>query len=133
MKDDFRVTVVEFGDRARYQLQYRDPITRRKKTKSSGVLRDGSKQARRDAEKAAGKWEDELREGRYHVPSKITWADFRARYESEVLASLAETTDKKVGGVFDSIEQILNPQRIRDLTAARIQRLPDQAPREQAF
>jgi hypothetical protein len=38
--DEIKVTVVEFSDRAHYQMQYRDPMTRRKKTRSTGIERD---------------------------------------------------------------------------------------------
>src|SRR5262245_16061769 len=114
------VSVVEFGDRKHFQMQYRDPVDGRKKTKSTGVARDGSKKTRTEAERVAAKWEAELREGRYHDVSKITWADFRERYENEVLESLADSTDRKVSGVFNTVEQILKPARLRDLTATRL-------------
>ena len=41
-----------------YQMQYRDPATDNKVTKSTGELK------KRDALRKAGKWEAELREGR---------------------------------------------------------------------
>ena len=37
MTDQIHVSVVEFGDRRHYQMQYRDPITGLKKTKTTGV------------------------------------------------------------------------------------------------
>src|SRR5689334_17336373 len=89
------VRVIEFSNRTQFQLQYTCPLTGRKKTKSSGVARDGSKKARRDAERAAGVWQDELRSGRYSPANKNTWADFRSQYEREKLASLARKTAEK--------------------------------------
>jgi hypothetical protein len=71
--DTIKVTVVEFGDRKHYQMQYRDPNTRRKVTRSTEVERTGNKKERTAAERAAAKWEDELREGRYQPPSRISW------------------------------------------------------------
>ncbi len=118
--EDIKVTVVEFSDRKCFQMQYRCPLTGKKKTKATDVERDGSKKARRDAERAAGDWEKQLREGTYQDVSKITWSDFRTRYENEVLTSLAENTDAKVQGVFNSIESILSPARLRDLNADRL-------------
>jgi integrase len=118
--ESIKVKVVEFGDRKHYQMQYVDPITRRKKTLSTKIERDGTKAARAAAEKAAGKWEAELREGRYCEPSKTTWVIFRQRYEDEVLTGQAETTDKKVGGVFNAVAEILNPKLLRDLTPDRL-------------
>jgi len=118
--DEIKVSVVEFSDRKCYQMQYRCPLTGKKKTKATEVERDGSKKSRRDAERAAGDLEKQLRAGVYQDVSKITWPDFRARYENEVLTSLAENTDAKVQGVFNSIESILSPARLRDLTADRL-------------
>lgn len=120
MSDEIKVTVVEFGDRACYQLQYRDPMTRRKKTKSSGVLRDGSKKSRDAAQRAAGNWEEQLKDGPQKVSSRISWADFRDRYAAEKLASLAPRTESKVQEIFDAIEKHLNPGILRDLTPARL-------------
>jgi integrase len=119
VSEEIKVTVVEFGDRAHYQMQFRDPFTGKKKTRSTGVERGGAK-ARKEAEKAAGKWEAELREGRFQNTSKMTWQAFRDRYEKDVLTSLAEGTDAKVQGVFNSLESILAPARLRDLTAERL-------------
>ena len=95
-------------------MQYKDPITGRTKTKSSKTTN------RREAERASAKLEAELREGRYKPASKITWAEFRRRYEDEVLAALAIRTDDKVTGVLNAIERILSPSKLRDLTEQRI-------------
>lgn len=112
--EDIRVTVVKFGDRTNLQMQYRDPITRKKKTRSTGTAN------RREAERVAAKWEAELQQGRYKSPSKTRWSEFRRRYEDEVLASLAETTDQKVASIFNAVEEILAPDRLSQLTAERI-------------
>ncbi len=114
MNDDIKVTVVKFGDRKLLQMQFVDPLTRKKKTRSTGTT------VRRDAERAAAKWESELREGRYAHAGKITWEDFRERYEREVLPGLAKTTGDKISCVFNSVEAILNPARLRELTPERL-------------
>ena len=53
MADSLRVRVVEFGDRAHYQLQWTCPLSGRKKTKSSGIPRTGKKGDRDKALKVA--------------------------------------------------------------------------------
>lgn len=123
MADEIKVRVVEFGDRAHYQLQWRDPLTGLKRTKSSGVERTGRKRERTEAERKAAQLEADLREGRYAEPSKITWEVFRDRYDAEVLPGLAPTTRKKVDAVFNLLEAELFPKRLRDLTAARLSHL----------
>lgn len=114
------VRVVEFGDRKHFQMQFIDPITGRKKTLSTKVKRTGRKADRTTAERVAAKWESELREGRYHAPDKITWSAFRSRYEQEKLASLAPGTVQRAAAVLNKIEEILNPQRLSQITPERL-------------
>jgi len=120
---DVNVTVVEFSDRRCYQMQWRDPITRRKKTKSSGVERTGKKRELREAERKAGILQKELCEGTYKHRNKITWAEFRERYEAEELSGLTDGTFKKVGTVFSKVEEVLKPSRLSELNKAAIGKL----------
>lgn len=120
MTEDIHVKVVEFGDRKHYQLQWFDPITQKKKTKSSGIEKTGRKRERDAAEKEAGKLEDSLRAGRYRHSGKVRWADFRRRYQDEALASLAASTEKKGCLILDLVERELSPKWLSDLTAHRL-------------
>lgn len=124
MSDEIKVSVVEFGDRANYQLQWIDPLTGRKKTKSSGVKRTGLQKDRDKALAKAGQLEAELRDGRYAGPSKTIWRDFTDRYVREALHGAAESTRDKVSTVFALIEEhyLPTPKRVRDLTAEGISR-----------
>ena len=115
-----KVKIVEFGDRKHYQMQYRDPMTGRKKTRSTRIQRTGRKKERDAAVGVAATWEAELREGRYNEPSKAIWQDFREKYEAEVLSGMAEATAVKVCGVFNAVERILNPTLMRELTSDRM-------------
>ena len=126
MQERVKVCVVEFGDRRHFQMRWSDPITGRKKTKSTGVERSGRVKDRREAERVAAKFEAELREGRYHSPLKTTWVEFRERYEAEKLASLALGTEGKVASVFGWVERVLKPTRLAELTAGRISHLQAQ-------
>lgn len=120
MSDEVKVHVVEFSDRKFYMMQWLDPMTGRKQTRSTKVVRTGLKRDRTEAERVAAKMEAELREGRYKSPSRITWPEFRQRYEDEVVAGLADRTADKIGSMFNMVEEILSPQRLRDLTEIRI-------------
>jgi len=122
MSERVKVTVVEFGDRKHYVMQWRDPVTGRKRTRSTKVERGGAK-AKREADRVAAKFEAELREGRYHEPLRTTWAEFRERYETEKLPSLAKRTENRVGSVFNWVEKALNPARLADLTESRLSHL----------
>ena len=112
---DIRVYVVDF--RRKYlQMRYTDPITGKRVARSTGVPRS----RRREAERVAAAWEHDLREGRYKTPSKVMWAEFRIRYEDEVLPGLARNTAGKASATFNAVEQILNLEKLASLTADQI-------------
>ena len=75
--DEIKVSVFSYPDRANLVLGYVDPVSGKRKTKSAGTSDPGA------AERAAGEWEKELRTGRYQSASKLTWREFRQRYEAE--------------------------------------------------
>ena len=49
---ELKVYVVEFSDRGVYQLQWRDPMTGRKKTRSTGIKITGKAKERTEATKS---------------------------------------------------------------------------------
>lgn len=112
--EEIEVRIRKPSDRRYFQMLYVDPLTGKKVTRSTKT------ENRREAERAAAKWEAELREGRYKPASKMSWDEFRERYEDEVLASLAEETDHKSQTVFGMLEQRINPQKLRDLTSDKL-------------
>ncbi|MBC7853998.1 MAG: site-specific integrase [Pirellulaceae bacterium] len=118
MSDEIKVNVVEYTDRTHYLLQWFDLGSGKKKTKTSTV--DRATGNRKEAEKEAGKLEDDLEKGRYSAPKRMTWAQFRERYEAEVVVTLKATTAKKLDTVFDALEEYIGPKRLRDLTAAKL-------------
>lgn len=118
-----KVNVVEFGDRACYQMQWTDPETGRKRTKSTKIKRTGHKRQRNAAERVAADFEKELRSGQYVEPTKTTWPDFRDRYETQVLPGLASGTEHKTVAIFGWVERELKPNRLQELTTARISHL----------
>ena len=109
------VTVCQYGRKFLY-MRYRDPVSGKTIAKSTGTT------IMKEAIKLAAKWEAELQQGRYKPASKVTWKEFRERYESEVLASLATKTESKVSGVFNSVEQLINPDKLAKLTADQLSR-----------
>lgn len=115
--DEIRVTVVKFGDRNALQLQYVDPITGKKKTRSAKT------NIRREAERAAAKWEAELRAGRGQRYGRIWWDDFRERYEKEQAVFLADNTQGISATAFNHVERILAPKRLADITPAALSTL----------
>src|SRR5438105_3073030 len=100
--DEYQVSVVKFAKHTNLMLRYVDPTTGKQKHKSAKTTK------RTEAVKAAGKWEEELRSGVVQS-SKVTWAQFRERYESEVLNTLAPATDQKVQSIFKAVETHIKP------------------------
>jgi integrase len=121
---DITVYVVTFKDRPNLYMRYRDPISGRSESKSTGTRN------RRQAEKVAAKWEADLREGRYTRGTKISWQDFRQRYEDEKLASLADATGDAAATSFNHMERIIGPQRLADVTASVLSRFQAQLRKE---
>ena len=116
MKDEIRVSVASYGDGRNLAMTYRDPVTGRKVAKSSGTT------DRREAERAAAVWQDELNTGRYAPPARMTWADFRERHEAEFQAGVAPETRKKFTTTFNLVERLMRPTRLRDVTTESISR-----------
>ncbi len=110
--EEIKVTVCKYPDRGNLVLRYVDPISGKQKTKTAGTP-DESK-----AIGAAAVWQDELRTGRYQAPSRLTWADFRKRYEDEKLASLAPETQATAKDSLNYLEREISPDRVCKLTAA---------------
>lgn len=116
MNEEIRVHVARYPDRANLVMRYRDPASGKLVQRSTGTSNQ------REAEKRAAKWEAEVQDGRYVAQSKLTWDAFRKRYETRSTSKpIREGTRARVAAVFNTFEEIVNPQRLRDVTAARLQ------------
>jgi len=122
--DEIPVKVNSYGPGRPLSLVYFDPTSGKKKAKSSGTT------DWREAERLAGELEKSLAQGAPSVPSRLTWADFRQRYEQEKLASLARGTGNQAHGAFAHLERILNPDRVVKLTASALSRFQAELRRE---
>jgi integrase len=120
MGDSVKVYVVKVGDRTNYFLEWKDPVTQRARRKVTDVKASGLSKDRKAAERLATELELQLNSGVAALPSKYQWAEFRRRYETEVVAGLAPQTAVKVQVVLDRVEGILNPQRLVDMTEQRL-------------
>jgi integrase len=113
---DIEVRVHSYGPGRPLGLVYFDPITGKKVAKSAETYDHD------EAVKKAGVLEDELRSGRYKPAAKITWGDFRERYETERLASQSPSSIKTAGTAFNLVERVINPDRLAKLTPATLSR-----------
>jgi hypothetical protein len=94
VSDEIKVYVVDKGRKNLYML-YVDPFTGKQHTRTAGT----NKQS--EAERVAGKWQVELREGRYRKPSKLTWQEFREIYFRDKLALKSVATANATDTAFN--------------------------------
>lgn len=117
MNDEIRVSIASYGEGRNLMMTYFDPITGKKVAKSSGTT---------DHDTAVGRaavWQAELNSGRYAAPSRLTWKEFRERYETEKLSGLAPGTQVAAGLSLDLVERLVNPDRLAKLTPPVLSRL----------
>ena len=114
MPEDFHVKVNSYGPHRNLVLRWTDPITGLRQAKSAGTT------SRREAERRAAVLQRELAEGKYSSASKFPWRDFTWRYCDQVVPGLADQTGRKISTVFATVERVLQPKRLADLTAARL-------------
>lgn len=112
MSDQIKVHVVKYKTRPNLVMRYVDPLTGKQVAKSAKTTR------RRDAERAAAKWESELREGRYQRQSRMTWAEFRERYEEEKLATLSPKTLSAWEAASNHLERVIAPKHLASIDAS---------------
>ena len=116
MSDEIAVKVNSYGAGRPLSLVYFDPVSGKKKAKSSGTT------DWREAERLAGELEKELRAGRYAPPSKITWTQFRERFEAEKLPAIAPKSRGAFRSAMNHIQCVLNPDRLCKLTGPVLSR-----------
>ena len=114
MNDEIRVHVVDYGNDRNLMMHYTDPFTGKHVARSAGT-RNATK-----AERAAAKWEDELREGRYQKPNRKTWEEFRAYYSAHALPSLAKRSQESYESTLNVFEQKCHLERLAHVTTARV-------------
>jgi integrase len=108
------VYVLRPKDRPTLQLQWVDPATGVRKTRSARTADEA------EAETARADLEYELRHGKYQEASKLDWERFRQLFEEEYLAGLRPRSHEKYGTVLDVFEQIIKPAKLRTVSERTI-------------
>lgn len=103
-----RVLVRKKPDRDHLLLYFRDPVTRREVSRSAGTS------DRREAERAAALWEQELRTYR---GSGSGWSYFRDRFEDEHLSTLSRKSQKSFATALNHFERLMSPVDLAAVTA----------------
>jgi integrase len=120
-----KVWIQNFKDRSTLMLQWLDPDTGRRKSKSAGT--DNPERA----EQARADLEYELNHGHYKEASRMTWQRFREVFEAERLPGARPSTIRHFRETLDVYERICNPANLRSITtrslsmfAARLREMP---------
>ena len=109
-----RVWVQEFKGRKYLQLQWHDPHTNKRCTRSTETYDP------READDQRADLEHALNHGKYGVASSLTWEAFREMFEAQHVAGLREKTRIKYETVFDVFEAICRPKRLQSISERTI-------------
>jgi integrase len=110
------VWVQEFAGRKYLQLQWHDPHTGERKTRTTGTADP------KLAENQRADLESALNHGLYGVNSPITWDPFRERVEDEYLVHKRPRTRDAFTDVFTVFEAVCGPKKLRDVTERTVSR-----------
>jgi integrase len=108
------VWLCTFKDRKSHMLQWVDPDTGRRKTRSART--DNSK----EAEKARADLEYELNHGKYQEASRMTWERFRELFETEYVATRRPNTQESYEDTLNAFEDICQPGRLSSISERTI-------------
>jgi integrase len=104
------VYVLQPDDRPSLQLQWVDPTTGRRKTRSAGTS---------DPKKAEDQRKDleyELNHGKYQEASRMTWERFRELFEEEHVSGTKPKSRATFTQVLDRFERLCNPRLLRGVS-----------------
>lgn len=104
-----KVNVVRFGGRKNLMLRYTDPITGKRKHKNSGTSDES------EAQKAAGRWEDELNSGRFKPARDVTWEEFRDTFEDKYLKRKSDGYWSAFQAAFNQLEDLTGVVMLRNV------------------
>jgi integrase len=97
------------GDRDTLMLQWHDPETGKRKSRSAGTCNPIG------AEKKRADLEYELNHGLYLEPSRMTWEKFRQLFEDEYVAGLRPDTRRLHRVTLDLFGELCSPGRLQSV------------------
>src|SRR5579871_6080148 len=108
------VWVQRFNDRSTLMLQWIDPDTGRRKSKTAGTSDEG------EAEAARVDLEADLNAGRYQEASRMSWERFRELFTDEYVSARRPGTRTVYETVLNLFEEICSPRAVRAITERTI-------------
>jgi integrase len=101
------VWVQRFKDRAHLMLQWIDPDTGKRKSKSAETADE------KQAETARADLESDLNHGRHQEASRMSWERFRELFEEEFVAVRRKNTRANYEDTLDAFERLCRPTTLR--------------------
>jgi hypothetical protein len=105
-----RVWVQHFADRPHLMLQWIDPDTGKRKSKSAETCNPVTAEDRR------ADLEADLNAGRYQEAARMSWAKFRELFEAEYVAARRLNTRENYAAMFGLFERLCHPTTLRGIT-----------------
>ncbi|NBW12256.1 MAG: site-specific integrase [Caulobacteraceae bacterium] len=109
-----RVLLLRKAGRKYWYMRCRNSQTGEELTRSTGTA------VRREAEREAARWEEELASSVVRPDGSLPWAEFRVRYLRQSLSGLAQATENKASTILDSVDTLMRPQTLAGVTSARV-------------
>jgi integrase len=110
------VWIQKFSNRKNLVLQWFDPDSHKRKSKSAETADPGQ------AEIARADLESDLNHGRHKEASRMSWAKFRELFEDERLPDVRPNTARNFGTTFDLFERLCRPANLRSVDARMLSR-----------
>jgi integrase len=104
------VWVQEFAGRKYLQLQWHDPHTGERKTRTTGTADPA------EAERQRADLEYELNHGMYAGAGNISWSKFRELFEAEFVASRRPNTRRNYRIALDHFERLCRPAKLSSIS-----------------
>ncbi|HEY7425964.1 MAG TPA: hypothetical protein VH682_17170, partial [Gemmataceae bacterium] len=108
------VWVQKFKDRPTLMLQWHDPFTGQRKSKSAETTIPAV------AEMKRSELEYELNHGLHKEASRMSWEKFRELFEAEYLSGKRKNTRLGYGDMLDLFERLCQPTSLRTITGRTI-------------
>lgn len=117
-----RVRVFLRAGRPSYEAQWEDPVTGKKKTRSTGCGKNTGCGKKTEALRFAARLEQELIAGEAEQEAPSSWSGVVERYKGEVLAPLRISSQRKAIGTIKKVAELIGPKSADRLTASVISR-----------
>ena len=114
VQSTIRVYVRKLTGKKNLAMFYRCPITGEQHLKSTGTP------VKRDAERAAALWQEQLNNAAYHAPQRMSWDEFVETYYENHLVNLRPSSAENTLSALRQFQRIIRPKRLSSVGKAQV-------------